>query len=167
MHYSRWRESFNSFHLWIDNISVEHTHFPTFWEQENTLFESEPLEPLEPSGLNCTLDPIPPSYVQNNQKNLRQKRYSIWVNPSKKNQVAPVSIPKRKSLPLIPDPGVPIDEAPSFLREEVGVLYDRVDFPSNSLKFTPLSLGKQFRILTSALPNDSSKCNHADRSVNW
>ena len=121
----------------------------------------------DPSGLNCTLDPIPPSYIQNNQNRLRQDPYSIWKKSSKKQQVTSVSVPKRKSLPLIPEPGVPVDVVPSFLREEVGVLYDRVDFSSNSLSFPSLSVGKQFRILTSALPNDSPKCNHADRSVDW
>ena len=173
MYYDQWRESLNSFHLRIDNISVEYTHFPTLWEHEKTLFESEslellePLEPLEPSGLNCTSDPIPPSYVENSEKKLRQNQYSIWMDPTDKRHVIPVSIPKRESLTLIPEPGVPIDKVPSFLHEEVGVLYDKIVFPSNSLKFTTLSLGKQFRILTSVLPNDSSKCNHVDRSVNW
>ena len=172
---NQWRESLNSFHLRVDNISVEYTHFPTLWEQENTLFESEspelleplqPLEPLEPSGLNCTSVPIPPSYVQNSEKKLRHNQYSIWMDPTDKRHVIPVSIPKRESLPLIPEPSVPIEKVPSFLREEVGVLYDKIVFPSNSLKLTTLSLGKQFRILTSVLPNDSSKFNHADRSVN-
>ena len=149
---------------------MEYTHFPTLWEQENTLFESESpelLEPLEPSGSNCTSDPIPPSYEQNSEKKLRQNQPSIWMDPTDKRHVAPVSIPERESLPLIPEPSVPMDKVPSFLREEVGVLYDKIVFPSNSLKFPSLSLGKQFRILTRVLPNDSSKCNHADRSVNW